>query len=156
MLEILIINNLFITNSQRAFRQRKEGYIKKLEDQVRDRNALEESYKAIQAENYQLRDYVINLQSRLIESQGDYPQPPPQIDLRDPRAGEHLQQMTAPTATMASSAVSQLQAAAAAVAAEDNAGAVKQSQEDAYMADATPYGARRTKPDDVLHSGMSE
>jgi hypothetical protein len=61
---------------QRAFRQRKEGYIKKLEEQVRDYALLNENFKALQAENYQLRDYIINLQSRLIESQGEYPQPP--------------------------------------------------------------------------------
>ncbi|KAF8473132.1 hypothetical protein BDZ91DRAFT_389363 [Kalaharituber pfeilii] len=65
--------------AQRAFRQRKEGYIKKLEEQVRDLNALEESYKAIQNENYQLRDYIISLQSRLIESQGEDAVPPAPI-----------------------------------------------------------------------------
>jgi len=64
---------------QRAFRQRKEGYIKKLEEQVRDMAALEESYKAIQNENYQLRDYIISLQSRLIESQGEDAVPPAPI-----------------------------------------------------------------------------
>ncbi|MCJ1339095.1 hypothetical protein MMC09_004384 [Bachmanniomyces sp. S44760] len=71
--------------AQRAFRQRKEGYIRKLEDQVRDYNLLNENYKTVQAENYQLRDYIINLQSRLIESQGDFPQPPSNIDLPHPR-----------------------------------------------------------------------
>ncbi|KAF8427813.1 hypothetical protein EV426DRAFT_369493 [Tirmania nivea] len=65
--------------AQRAFRQRKEGYIKKLEEQVRDMTALEESYKAIQNENYQLRDYIISLQSRLIESQGEDAVPPAPI-----------------------------------------------------------------------------
>ncbi|KAI5794372.1 hypothetical protein DFH27DRAFT_133950 [Peziza echinospora] len=65
--------------AQRAFRQRKEGYIKKLEEQVRDLANLEESYKAIQNENYQLRDYIISLQSRLIESQGEDAVPPAPI-----------------------------------------------------------------------------
>ena len=41
--------------------------------------ALEESYKAIQNENYQLRDYIISLQSRLIESQGEDAVPPAPI-----------------------------------------------------------------------------
>ncbi|KAF8537678.1 hypothetical protein BDD12DRAFT_204852 [Trichophaea hybrida] len=63
--------------AQRAFRQRKEGYIKKLEEQVRDFTAMQESYKQIQSENYQLRDYIINIQSRLIESQGEDAVPPP-------------------------------------------------------------------------------
>jgi hypothetical protein len=61
---------------QRAFRQRKEGYIKKLEEQVRDFAAMQESYKQIQSENFQLRDYIIALQSRLIESQGEDAVPP--------------------------------------------------------------------------------
>ena len=72
---------------QRAFRQRKEGHIKKLEEQVRDYQTLAESFKAVQSENYQLRDYIINLQSRLIESQGDFPPAPSNIDLRQPIGG---------------------------------------------------------------------
>jgi len=70
--------------AQRAFRQRKEGHIRKLEEQVRDYNMLHESFKAIQQENYQLREYIINLQSRLIESQGDVPPLPSNINLQDP------------------------------------------------------------------------
>jgi len=66
--------------AQRAFRQRKEGYIKKLEEQVRDYQVLSENFKAVQAENYQLRDYIINLQSRLLESQGEVPPPPSNVD----------------------------------------------------------------------------
>jgi len=48
--------------AQRAFRQRKEGYIKKLEEQVRELHSLEDNYKAIQAENYSLRNilYIYN------------------------------------------------------------------------------------------------
>ncbi|KAF7509169.1 hypothetical protein GJ744_008229 [Endocarpon pusillum] len=90
--------------AQRAFRQRKEGYIKKLEEQVRDYTILNENYKAIQAENYQLRDYIINLQSRLIESQGEFPQPPPNIDGLHPgnpgqqqHAAQHAQQHQGPS-----------------------------------------------------------
>jgi len=70
--------------AQRAFRQRKEGYIKKLEEQVRDFSTMQESYKQIQNENYQLRDYIINLQSRLIESQGEDAVPPPPPSLVHP------------------------------------------------------------------------
>ena len=83
--------------AQRAFRQRKEGYIKKLEEQVRDYNLLNENFKAIQAENYQLRDYIINLQSRLIESQGDFPQPPPNTDgLHPGNAGQRAPPLLPP------------------------------------------------------------
>ncbi|KAK3903908.1 putative transcription factor kapC [Staphylotrichum tortipilum] len=70
--------------AQRAFRQRKEGYIKKLEQQVRDYGEMETSFKGLQAENYTLRDYVLRLQSRLLDAQGEYPQPPPGINLVPP------------------------------------------------------------------------
>jgi len=98
--------------AQRAFRQRKETYIKSLEEQVRDKKVLEENFKAIQAENYQLRDYIINLQSRLLDTQGEYPQPPSNIDLHQPRL-DAGQLIATPTAPMGSSAISQLQASAA-------------------------------------------
>ncbi|KHN98205.1 uncharacterized protein MAM_03966 [Metarhizium album ARSEF 1941] len=74
--------------AQRAFRQRKEGYIKKLEQQVRDYAEMEQTYKAVQAENYALREYVIHLQSRLIDTQGDYPPPPPNINLSQSSAAQ--------------------------------------------------------------------
>ena len=51
---------------------------------MRDSAQLEQNFKTTQAENYALREYVIHLQSRLIESQGDYPQPPPNVDLSQP------------------------------------------------------------------------
>ncbi|KAI6710845.1 hypothetical protein JHW43_006639 [Diplocarpon mali] len=102
--------------AQRAFRQRKEGYIKKLEEQVRDMGSLTENYKAIQTENYSLREYIIHLQSRLIESQGEYPQPPPNVVLnhpprRDNQSGHPQRHEGVPVAPMAPMA--QLQASAA-------------------------------------------
>lgn len=66
---------------QRAFRQRKELYIKKLEQEVRDYQEMESNFKAMQTENYALRQYVINLQSRLLDAHGEYPQPPPGLSL---------------------------------------------------------------------------
>lgn len=75
---------------KRAFRQRKEGYIKKLEEQVRDYQALSENFKAVQDENYQLRDYIINLQGRLLESQHEVPPPPSTVDgLQPGKAHQH-------------------------------------------------------------------
>lgn len=47
--------------------------------------AMSESYKALQAENYQLREHIINLQSRLLDSQGEVPELPGNIDLSQPR-----------------------------------------------------------------------
>ncbi|KAJ1331616.1 AP-1-like transcription factor [Microdochium nivale] len=79
--------------AQRAFRQRKEHYIKKLEQQVRDYNEMEQNYKAIQNDNYALREYVIQLQSRLLDVQVEPPQPPPNVNITPP---------TAPTSAAAS------------------------------------------------------
>ncbi|KAK8214225.1 hypothetical protein IWZ01DRAFT_232750 [Phyllosticta capitalensis] len=70
--------------AQRAFRQRKEEYIKSLKDQVNQLQEMADQYRTIQAENNTLRDYVISLQSRLLDCQGNYPDPPSTIDLSRP------------------------------------------------------------------------
>ncbi|KAI1461950.1 hypothetical protein F4805DRAFT_453183 [Annulohypoxylon moriforme] len=72
--------------AQRAFRQRKEHYIKKLEQQVREFSEMEQNFKAIQNDNYALREYVIQLQSRLLELQVELPQPPPNMNITPPTA----------------------------------------------------------------------
>lgn len=66
---------------QRAFRQRKEGYIKKLEQQVRDFSDMEGKFNAIQLENMHLKEYVLNLQSKLLDVKAECPPPPPTINL---------------------------------------------------------------------------
>jgi hypothetical protein len=66
---------------QRAFRQRKEGYIKKLEEQVKDYQTMETNFRALQNENYQLREYILNLQSRLLENKTELPPPPSHVNL---------------------------------------------------------------------------
>ncbi|KAK4103719.1 hypothetical protein N658DRAFT_514511 [Parathielavia hyrcaniae] len=78
--------------AQRAFRQRKEGYIKKLEQQVRDYGEMEINFKTLQGENYALRDYVLRLQSRLLDTLGEYPQPPPGINLAHPSSSTQAAQ----------------------------------------------------------------
>ncbi|KAM0282771.1 hypothetical protein ACHAQK_008757 [Fusarium lateritium] len=80
--------------AQRAFRQRKEGYIKKLEQQVRDYMDMEHTFKSMQSENYALKDYVLHLQSRLFDVSGEYPPPPPNVSLSQP-----AQQAQPPAAT---------------------------------------------------------
>lgn len=136
--------------SQRAFRQRKEGYIKKLEEQVRELHSLEDNFKAVQAENYSLREYIIHLQSRLIESQGDFPQPPPNVNLAHPHARQdqqhlehlHRQDGSAPVAPMAP--MSQLQASTARNIAAAGLSSAKHPHED------HPYGDhKRFKDDDA-------
>lgn len=127
---------------------RKEGHIKQLEAQVKDYNHLHESYKAVQAENFQLRDYIINLQSRLIESQGDFPQPPSNIDLPRPSGSSH-HQMQAPTAPMGPSAVDQLQASAAQAVADLGS---KQQQDDTYRTATRPTAGESPE----MHSAASQ
>ncbi|KAI1335435.1 hypothetical protein F5Y15DRAFT_249472 [Xylariaceae sp. FL0016] len=72
--------------AQRAFRQRKEHYIKKLEQQVRDFAEMEHAFKAVQNDNYALREYVVQLQSRLLDLQVELPQPPPNVNITPPVA----------------------------------------------------------------------
>ncbi|KAB8231271.1 putative transcription factor kapC [Aspergillus alliaceus] len=90
--------------AQRAFRQRKESYIRKLEEQVKEFDTMSDAFKGLQAENYQLREYIINLQSRLLESQGEVPELPGNIDLSQPRTDLNIPQPGAGPATASSSA----------------------------------------------------
>ncbi|GLI79496.1 hypothetical protein PoHVEF18_007833 [Penicillium ochrochloron] len=71
--------------AQRAFRQRKETYIRKLEAENKGVEALREQFKALLHENYTLRDYILTMQGRLIEASLDVPEAPPNIDLSQPR-----------------------------------------------------------------------
>lgn len=72
-------------NAQRAFRQRKEKYIKELEAKATETDHLKQTIEELRAENLQLRDYTLALQSRVIElsppnqiaPQGDGVPPPP-------------------------------------------------------------------------------
>lgn len=83
--------------AQRAFRQRKEGYIKKLEQQVRDYAEVDQTMKVMQAENSALRDYVAHLQSRLLEVHGDFPQPPHGLVLSHPAGAAGAAPVSMPT-----------------------------------------------------------
>lgn len=62
--------------AQRAFRQRKELYIKDLEAKVNELKESKEAIEVLRRENVQLRDYILALQSRLIEHPGGVPPPP--------------------------------------------------------------------------------
>ncbi|KAK9334140.1 hypothetical protein V1520DRAFT_330414 [Lipomyces starkeyi] len=81
--------------AQRAFRQRKECYIKDLEAKVLELKSTKETIDSLRQENLQLRDYILALQSRLIEQPGvgGVPTPPAvyarrQVDfLHEPAAG---------------------------------------------------------------------
>ena len=129
---------LIMLDFQRAFRQRKEGYIKKLEEQVRDYEMLNNNFKAVQAENYQLRDYIINLQSRLLESQGEFPPPPSNVDGLHPGKAEQMMhnKAIAPLPPRELTAINQLRASAEQVASD--AGTADR-REDNMALSAMPY-----------------
>jgi len=42
---------------------------------------MEQNYRSLQNENYQLREYILNLQSRLLETQSDIPPAPSHVNL---------------------------------------------------------------------------
>ena len=42
---------------------------------------MEQSFKTLQSENYALRDYILHLQSRMMDGMGEVPQPPPNVNL---------------------------------------------------------------------------
>ncbi|KAJ5110514.1 hypothetical protein N7532_001049 [Penicillium argentinense] len=71
--------------ASRAFRQRKETYIRKLEDEVKGLEECRNKITNLSNENYQLRDYIITLQSRLMDMSAEVPELPPNIDLHQPR-----------------------------------------------------------------------
>jgi hypothetical protein len=123
---------------QRAFRQRKEGYIKKLEEQVRDYEMLNTNFKSVQAENYQLRDYIINLQSRLLESQGEFPPPPSNVDGLHPGKAEQMMhnKAIAPLPPRELTAINQLRASAEQVASDTG---MADRREDNMAPSAMPY-----------------
>lgn len=53
---------------------------------MREYTEMEHSYKAIQNDNYALREYIIQLQSRLLDLQVELPQPPPNVNITPPAA----------------------------------------------------------------------
>ncbi|KAG7193818.1 uncharacterized protein KQ657_000512 [Scheffersomyces spartinae] len=53
--------------AQKAFRQRREKYIKDLEAQVAEVSQLKQTIEELRNENLQLRDYTLALQSKLLE-----------------------------------------------------------------------------------------
>ncbi|CAK7897113.1 hypothetical protein CAAN1_04S04016 [[Candida] anglica] len=60
-------------SAQKAFRVRKEKYIKDLEQQAAEANQLKQTIEELRAENLQLRDYTLALQSRVIELSPSHP-----------------------------------------------------------------------------------
>lgn len=77
---------------------------------------MEKSYKNTQAENYALREYVITLQARLMDTNCEIPQPPPNINLNPSQAVPEPQMIAHDTGTNNVNSGTQLEAVAQAVA----------------------------------------
>jgi hypothetical protein len=60
--------------AQRAFRQRKEAYIKGLEEKAQEIDGLKATIESLKQDNMELRDYLLAVQAKLIE-QPDVPAP---------------------------------------------------------------------------------
>lgn len=50
---------------------------------MRDYDAMDQSLKMMQAENYALKEYIAHLQGRLVDAQIEPPPPPPNINLSE-------------------------------------------------------------------------
>jgi hypothetical protein len=125
---------------------------------VREYNALNDSYKAIQAENHQLRDYIISLQKSLIDSHTDFPAPPNNVVLQNPQSSspplppphssppDHSR---APTAPMQPYVSEELQVSAAQAVAEHK----HRNEEASYANNAhPPKKSRFDETDNHLNS----
>ncbi len=90
---------------------------------------MEANFRALQNENYQLREYILTLQSRLLENQSDIPPAPSHTNITsasqqpssavdsanavEQQLRREMQHQPPPEAPMRHDAMSQLQAAAA-------------------------------------------
>lgn len=106
---------------------------------------MEQNFRALQAENYQLREYILNLQSRLLESSSDIPPAPTHINLtagaqtrqsdgEHPATAAEHQLRREMDAERQHDGMSQLQAAAA------------QASEAAQQQRDSPYGLGNKRP----------
>ena len=84
---------------------------------------MEQNYRSLRSENYQLREYILNLQSLLVENHSSFPpaptqttQEPPPVDRSNRSAVDqqlHREMDVPRTSLFHHDALSQLQAAAA-------------------------------------------
>lgn len=75
---------------------------------MREYGVLSENFKAIQQENYQLRDYIIALQSRLLEAQGEVPPPPGGLDGLQPGSKQGLGPQQGPSQVLGTATLPRL------------------------------------------------
>ncbi len=96
------------------------------------------NYKGLQGENYALREYILRLQARLLDTQGDYPQPPPGVNLAHPNAQaqpQHGGPEVLQTAGAVAPSANPLEVAAQAVAGLSRSSYAPRTDEDARTAE---------------------
>lgn len=127
-----------------------------------------EMYKNLQTENYQLRDYIINLQSRLLETQGEIPPAPANIDLSrphgEPPSQQQGEQQQSSSVGLSEREIGELRMAAAQAAAaarqqehhgsDMNNGGKHHHEEAAYL--PSEYPEKRQKVDDTPASSGND
>jgi len=106
---------------------------------------MEQNFRTLQGENYQLREYILNLQSRLLESQADFPPAPQHVNLstggrverssasETATAAEHQLRRDMEVDSSRHDGMSQLQAAAA-------------QASEAALPHESPYGLGASRP----------
>lgn len=109
-----------------------------------------------------MREYIISLQSRLIDSQNEVPELPGNIDLQQHRLAPHPLSSSNPTAVSSASASSALPAALAGATPAGTSGPSHDQSEQVNALDriaAASLGARSIKhqqPDDLFSSSDSK
>jgi uncharacterized protein YkwD len=77
---------------------------------------MEHDFKRMQSEHFALREYVMHLQSRLLDAQGEVPQPPPNLNLSAPPIPAGASASISETSTVNPTTGTPLEAVAQAVA----------------------------------------
>jgi hypothetical protein len=118
---------------------------------VREFSDMEQSFKTLQSENYALREYVIHLQSRLLDAQGEFPQPPPNVNLGQPPSAS-APPAGAPEAVSTGAGVgTQLEAVAQAVAGLAAQEQLAERQQYANSGYKPPQGSEDTRTADEIN-----
>lgn len=102
----------------------------------------ESQFKNLQSENQGLREYIIHLQSRLLDSQGGYPDPPPNLNLARSTSTNHAGQGRAESKPVVAASAGPAAAYAASAAAAAAASGTPTPREDAPAAEPAKSGQK--------------
>lgn len=112
---------------------------------------MEQTFKNLQSENYVLRDYVVQLQSRLLDVSGEFPQPPPNVNLAQPATAPGPSTNVPGTATNNPAVGTPLEAVAQAVAGLAAHEQMTERQQYANSAYKTEPGSEDTRTADEIN-----